>query len=220
MRIEETTLYLFDELSDEAQERAIEDARNREINTFDSFWYEDVIGYWFVEEVAAKKGFDVTTNPVKLMNGSYRHEPNVHFSGFWNQGDGASFEANVDVEKFILAHKWGNKFRRVLNLARGAHDGSVCASIGRTNPLNYYYARTMSVEVEWDANVEYGEDDWERINAQVEDFRDCLEDVARDLAGELYNTLEREYEYLNSDEAIADTLRANEYEFTVDGEIF
>jgi hypothetical protein len=33
----------------------------------------------------------------------------------------------------------------------------------------------------------------------------------------MYRQLEAEYEYLTSDEAITETIRSNEYEFTEDG---
>ena len=34
-----------------------------------------------------------------------------------------------------------------------------------------------------------------------------------DLCGELYKALEEEYEYLNSDEVVDETIRVNEYDF-------
>ena len=32
------------------------------------------------------------TSPVRLMGGGTRQKPHIYFSGFWSQGDGASFE--------------------------------------------------------------------------------------------------------------------------------
>lgn len=40
---------------------------------------------------------------------------------------------------------------------------------------------------------------------------------ARTFADWIYRQLESEYEHVNSDESVAETIRANEYEFTADG---
>jgi hypothetical protein len=41
-----------------------------------------------------------------------------------------------------------------------------------------------------------------------------------DLSQEIYKSLESEYDYLTSDEIIAESLIINEYEFTEDGKIY
>ena len=41
----------------------------------------------------------------------------------------------------------------------------------------------------------------------------------RDIASELLHTLQKQYEYLTSSEAIVETFEANEYEFTTQGKI-
>ena len=45
-----------------------------------------------------------------------------------------------------------------------------------------------------------------------------FDDLADELNGYLYQKLMNQYEYLISDEAIIETIEANEYEFTEDGE--
>lgn len=45
-------------------------------------------------------------------------------------------------------------------------------------------------------------------------------EALRDLARWLYRQLEREYDYLTSDEAVDEAILANEYSFTVDGTRF
>ena len=47
-----------------------------------------------------------------------------------------------------------------------------------------------------------------------------LEKVKDELCEKLYRILEEEYCYLTSDEVVADTIRANGYEFTEGGELF
>lgn len=53
----------------------------------------------------------------------------------------------------------------------------------------------------------------------AEDERQIVE-AFRDLARWLYRQLEREYEYQTSDEAIDETILANEYTFTETGRRF
>lgn len=51
-------------------------------------------------------------------------------------------------------------------------------------------------------------------------FVDFVTDKYEDLCHELYKSLEKEYEYLNSDEAVDESLIVNEYEFDEDGNRF
>lgn len=52
------------------------------------------------------------------------------------------------------------------------------------------------------------------------DAEDIVTEALRDLARWLYRRLEREYEYLTSDEAVDESLRANDYTFTEAGRRF
>ncbi len=51
----------------------------------------------------------------------------------------------------------------------------------------------------------------------TEDAEESVAEALRDLARWLYRQLEREYEYLSSDEVVDDTIVANEYTFTEAG---
>ncbi len=52
------------------------------------------------------------------------------------------------------------------------------------------------------------------------DAEDIVTEALRDLARWLYRQLEREYEYLTSDEAVDEAIAANEYTFTEAGRRF
>ena len=54
--------------------------------------------------------------------------------------------------------------------------------------------------------------------AVSDDDEESLKQLMRDFADWIYSSLEKEYDYLTSDEAIAESLRANEIEFTEDGQ--
>lgn len=58
---------------------------------------------------------------------------------------------------------------------------------------------------------------WQDMTADAEDI---VIEVLRDLARWLYRQLEREYEYLTSDEAVDESMIANDYTFTGSGRQF
>jgi hypothetical protein len=54
----------------------------------------------------------------------------------------------------------------------------------------------------------------------IGDAESIVTDALRDLANWLYRQLEQEYDYLTSDEAVDETLIANDYTFTEEGRRF
>ncbi len=53
----------------------------------------------------------------------------------------------------------------------------------------------------------------------TEDAEDIVSELMRDFADWIYRQLLAEFDYQSSDEAIDETIEANEYEFTENGEI-
>ena len=78
-------LYAFDELAPEVQRKVVE--RERFINIDDSSWYEPIIGDW--TEELQQRGFE---------------NARILFSGFGSQGDGACFEARINMAAYLAAH--------------------------------------------------------------------------------------------------------------------
>ena len=81
-----TTVYQFPELSDAAKEKAR--SWYREAAFHDDWWdavYEDF------ERVCEILGIRLKITPVRLMGGGTRAKLCIWFSGFWCQGDGASY---------------------------------------------------------------------------------------------------------------------------------
>ena len=77
------TIYSFNELPEDVQASTIE--KNRDTNVFSgSNWYESVLDWW--KEKLEIIGFE---------------DADIRFSGFWSQGDGASFTAHCDEEKIL-----------------------------------------------------------------------------------------------------------------------
>ena len=79
--IKEITVYRFEELEGKAKDKArqwlVEAATDHD-------WYESV--YDLAKEDGAKRGFEIE---------------DIRFSGFWSQGDGASWTGTVSVWRFI-----------------------------------------------------------------------------------------------------------------------
>jgi hypothetical protein len=208
----ETTVYQLHELSDDAKEHAR--AWYREIGV-DPDWYDSV--YEDFERVCAILGVELATRPVLLFGGGQCNKPCIWFSGFWSQGDRASFEglyshargaaetirayAPMDAELHEIADALQAVQRRNFYQLRAtiAHRG------------RYSHASSMAISVERDSPT--GQD-------MTADAEDVLIEAMRDLARWLYRQLEREYSYLTSDEAVDEAITVNEYTFTEAGRRF
>ena len=194
MRTIETQVYSFNELSERAQQTAIEN--NYDINVFDSFWYEDT------EEaqrfIIENKGFT---------------DVDIRFSGFSSQGDGASFTGFVDLEKFIIENGLNDKYKRILPFIGNGIDynGEITRS-GR-----HVHERSTSLYLSADVRSNPN-NDYKNIYALLDNLETEIEETIIDLSKQAYKALNDCYKHLTSDEAIKETLIANEYEFTIDGE--
>ena len=90
----EIITYRFNELSDPAKEKARAWYREGGI---DHDWFECV--YDDFERVCTILGVTLETRSVRLYGGGTRPKPCIWFSGFWSQGDGASFEGHYRYAK-------------------------------------------------------------------------------------------------------------------------
>lgn len=82
MRQEIIDIYTLDELSEEAQKKAIEAHEN--IIHIDSEWYQSIIDCYVYE--LEQIGFE---------------NAEILFTGFGSQGDGACFDGTINLEKFL-----------------------------------------------------------------------------------------------------------------------
>lgn len=205
----EKTVFTFAELSDKAKERARD--KYREYGMDYEWWgstYEDAV------LCAAKLGIGIETRSVKLIGGGTRRDPSIWFSGFSNQGDGASYEGHYNptpnAVKSIVEHapqddelKAIAEGLTLLQITSRLHSKSqLCAQI--TVNGRYSHSGTMNVAV---SPVE-----------SVEDFQfhgdaeEALTALLRRFADWIYAQLEAEDEYLNSDECIDELLADNEFD--------
>jgi hypothetical protein len=105
MREEVIKVYKFNELDDRAKQKA------REWYTGCDYPHDDWWD-WTYEDfgiICGIIGIELATTPVKLMGGGVRHKPDINFSGFYSQGDGACFSGTYRGEPDALKF-WDNLY--------------------------------------------------------------------------------------------------------------
>ena len=201
-----TDVYEFRELPPEAQKKAIDAVRYNE-------WYprEDYAEYVIEEFVSDRtnEGWKLDVN-------------DVHYSGFSSQGDGACFDAALDIYSYLNFHGLTEKYPLITKLTL---DGPYVWGKTHTNNYSNHYSheRTRYFEIDHD-NEDTLVSDGSILETDLPAFRDEIkalekeiEDDRYHLSNDLYRALEKEYDYQMSDEVITDYIISNEYQFTLDG---
>lgn len=209
-RIKETTVYAYSELSENAKESARNWYRNSDC---DSFWSEHVIDD--AADIADMLGIDLRQTRKTRMDNTHFYAPTIYYSGFSSQGDGACFESTYKYKpgalKAIQAHAPTDK--RLQGIAKELQDIQkryfYKLTAATKHRGHYYHSGCMSVD------VEHSDDSYRDIGTAESDITDAL----RSFADWIYNQLEKEYEWCNSDEQVTESIEANEYEFDEDGSI-
>lgn len=167
----------------------------RDINVYHEDWYDGVYE-WFIEH-CAERGIDVDVK-------------GITWTGFWSQGDGAAFEGTVVDSKKLLGDWYVdypifNKYAEELN-------GYIRMSWRTGNNNN---VKLNDIDVEHIGH--YLDDDhpfvevWqEQLDKEVDLINELVGDEVTDLCGLLYDSLRDEYEHLTSDEAVWESIVANE----------
>jgi len=208
-RVTETTVYQFDELSDEAKEKARE--WYRQGNCDDSFWSECAIDD--AKEIGKLLGMDIDK---------------VYFSGFWSQGDGACFEGtwragDIKLDKLKEYAPQDKELHRIgeqlAELAVKYPDGHFRV----THRGRYSHSGCTSFDVELpndqEQELEYDSPEYKALQVELGEDEDSLIELARDYMNWIYQRLEADWEWQNADEQVDENIRANEYEFLEDGQL-
>lgn len=194
----ETAIYTLQEVTEnkELLKKVLDNYRN--INT-DYDWHEYVI--------------ESETEKLKALGYS---DVEINFSGFWSQGDGASFTAKIDVHKWIEQNN-PIKYRRILSLLNAEFIEVDTAKVYRTTHF-YSHENTTKAEVYFNmfGNLGTGAVNVSNLLDKIESE---IETQRYNLSKEIYATLEKEYYFLQTDEQIIESLECNEYEFTENGKI-
>lgn len=183
--MEQITFYNFDELSNEAKQRAL--SKHRDINVDADEWWQDDGRLAKYNEAGVKVKdvcFDI-----------YRRD--CYWKEYWID----------DCEKFLTACL-GKSLIMLMKLDEtlpALVEQNISIHERRENSPELFFDDPIEIEK---INTKYGVD----IEAKMTGYLGVLD---RNTLDEIENT----YEYLISDEAVAETLRANEYLFNHDGTI-
>jgi hypothetical protein len=201
---EESKSFHFGELQADAKDRALD--AHRQINVDFDGWWDGVYEDW--KEKLEGMGF---------------LEPKIWFRGFSSQGDGACFDCgHIDVRKFASGKK--EDFIRLLfphiNKYLDAVENCISFAV-KENSYATHYCHWNTRYVDWEVHTNYEEELGVHLSAKFEDkvkeMGDLIEQVRADLSKEIYADLEKEYDYLTSDEAVGEALEANDYLFDEEG---
>jgi hypothetical protein len=152
----------------------------------------------------------------------------IRFSGFWSQGDGASFTGYIrDNARFFEDHDLGKEYPWITKLM--GMGGDFTLKIERTSH-HYVHENTIGVDLIFTTLFSH-------IIEQRDDLRSAIADrwdqhldeeyasicgvvtgIVRDYCRELYKQLEEEYNYLTSDEAVWEAIEANELDLETEDE--
>lgn len=222
MRTGETKVYKFDELSKDAQQKAIQ--RQREFELGEPH-LADRITDMFAEEL---ESLGLPTD-------------NIMWSLSYAQGDGVAFYGTTDYDKAydIIDRLMEDSPEKSL-LMKAVEDGfaSVSAMILQNSWGNHYsHAGAMAVDIFSNSEIlpehmvlEYMDEESigydneviaieDKLTAAMIELESELARKVRELSEELESAGYAEIEYVTSDEVLADTIRANDYDFYSNGEM-
>ncbi|MDM0116876.1 hypothetical protein QTI66_32640 [Variovorax sp. J22R133] len=184
-------------LSKYRQDKLLEKYRNIEVEHFE--WWEHLYEDFKVD--CADIGIGVN---------------DIRFSGFWSQGDGASFTGRIDNWRLFLNHV-GETDLLLAAMASGDGDwpGWTFKIERRASGHNYCHEHSVDANFDLDpCNVIDAEKDPVRHHA----FQQLLErieyrvleeqyiEACRALMRELYHDLEEEHDYLTSDDKVVEII--------------
>jgi hypothetical protein len=203
------TVYQFDELSDCAKENARAWYRESEARSGDHYWAEAVIED--ADRMAEIMGITIHRRRVPLHGGGERQDPAIYWQLGYMQSDGVWIEA--DYRYVPGAH------RKIREEAPKDQDLHTIADRLLALQKDHGYQLTAVVKdndrgpMDLELDVDSDAITREVRSGTYDEFRS----IVRAFEQWVYNNLRREDEYRSSDEQVDETIRANEYEFTVDG---
>ena len=188
--------------------------KHREINVDSDWWYEAV--YEWFEERCHEVGVNILSK--YSMTKGKSSDRDIVWSGFWSQGDGAAFSGSVvDLEKAIVdfANRYPITYKYVVEL-NGYF--KYWWKVGRGNNITEGDLDTEDITYYVDDEHPFAEVWQEELYKELELLEPELSDLADDLCKVLYDALRDEYDALTTDEAVWETIVANELDKEIDDE--
>jgi len=177
----------YQDLPEERKEQERQKYREHDLN-YD--WWDGV--YEDAKEIGKQFGLDIE---------------DIFFSGFWSQGDGACFTGRL---KFKACDE-RELPEEVRGIYRTLHQIDSLLRI-LDNDCGLYVRITTSGRYSHEGTMQFESYTLGEESYVIDEFEEDLKEALRDYARWIYRTLEEEYEYLTSDEAIDELLHDEEYE--------
>lgn len=206
MRTETINIYQYSELSETAKQRAREwwrECANSD-NNFAECVYEDAA------KMADIFGLDINTR----WENSGNYSPNIYYSGFSSQGDGACFEGDYKYKAGALKAikdeaPQDTELHRIVKALQDAQRKVFYRATARTKHRGFYYhSWCMDVDVDLVNDLK-----------QFSELEREITQLMRDFADWIYEQLESAYEWENADDQVIASIEANEYKFLESGAI-
>jgi hypothetical protein len=181
------TYFNFSELDDKQKSKVLDNLRYVNVD-YDSWYDSDKEDFTTILECLGY--YDIKS----------------YFTGFYSQGDGASFSAKFKVPK-------NKEFKERLKKLKD-YAPTYFENTGLENDflnLDFSYERENDITI---CEV-YQRGHYYHENTVYSD-NDSLQEFSRYMAARYYRDLENQYEYLTSDAAIIETIECNGYEFDAD----
>lgn len=192
MRTIETVVYSFDDLSEDAKEKAIDNVRNS--NFLDYDWWDCTLEDW--KHCLGIIGFDADS---------------IYFNLGYSQSDYASIEGTYRYrkqwKKALKQAGIGGKILKALS--------EYGQRLQKAQSL-VFYTGYCSVSSNHRGGMCF---DVEAEKGDFAEFETEIKDIVSDICHDIYYSLTDEWEYLNSDESLQEMILCNEMEFTEEGEI-
>jgi hypothetical protein len=136
---------------------------------------------------------------------------NFYWTGFWSQGDGACFEGHVrSTPKFFHGHFTKEQFPWTAQFADMG--GFIDVTVRHQGPYYHEHSARINVDIEAFADIctldeleQAAAAAWdEHLTAEFAAFEKAVEEVLRGYMKELYRKLQKEHDYLTSDEVVGE----------------
>lgn len=195
MKTIELKLYSFEELSEKAQNYAIDKYLN-------SSYPQEIDLSWLIEDfkdIADKKGFK---------------NPKFQYSLGYCQGDGLSFSFdyfNTEQLAKIIQEKTGHSANWFLDIVIN----SIYSIYGTGNKGHYCYCNENQVILKDNINFEH-----KNLGYLLEEILEDIQEKYVDLCQDFYIQLQKQYEYETSKEYAREFLQDMDFQFLETGEIF
>jgi hypothetical protein len=171
--------------------------KHRDWNVADFEWWEFV--YEDATAIGALMGIEIEK---------------IWFSGFWSQGDGACFIGRYAyrpgsvkaVKEYAPKDTELHTIAKDLQTVQQKAQYQLSATIEKNHYVRYEHENSVTVNVSHDLDYEFDQNVVEGITEALRDFMRWV-----------YRSLEREYEYLTSDEVVRESIEMNEMLFRENG---